>query len=112
MVQSPCAHFERPKLNVRVWSKKSLLIDKSPTEKMENLILKTISKKYRVQASSMSREGERGGAVFCKTQATSRIPLIISSSTHKTNRMHWPDGCENKEGFNKMQSKRERAFHC
>lgn len=48
--------------------KKSVLIEKALTEKMGNLILKSILAKSHVQASFMSREGEIGGAVFVKVK--------------------------------------------
>lgn len=36
-------------------------MEKAPTEKREDLFLKSILKKYRVQASFTAREGEMGG---------------------------------------------------
>lgn len=47
---------------------------------MRVLILKSILRKYRVQASLMSREGKMGKIVFVKTQIPSRTPLMIGMS--------------------------------
>ena len=60
--------------------RKVLLIKKVPTRKMGALIFKSILRKYRVLASFMSRKGTTGGAGFVKTQAPSRIPLMIKLS--------------------------------
>lgn len=59
-----CPTLEKAKTqNIRV--RKDLLIEKAPTE-MGDLIFKCTLRKYRVQASFMSREEEMGGAVFVK----------------------------------------------
>ena len=60
--------------------RKGLLMEKAPIKKLGDLILKSFLRKYRVQASFRAREGKMGGAVFVKTQAPSRIPLMISMS--------------------------------
>lgn len=75
--------LKRPKLQTSVFGiRKGLLMEKAPTEKIGVLILlKWILRKYWVQASCSSVNGrENGRAYFCKTQALSRIPLMICLS--------------------------------
>ena len=58
-----CQCFERLKLKTSEFGmRKGLLMEKAPTEKMGDLILKFIFGKYRVEVSFMPREGEMGGA--------------------------------------------------
>lgn len=61
--KSMCPTLWKAKIeNVRLGGvKKALLMEKTPTKKMEDLILKPILRKYWVQASFVSREGEMGG---------------------------------------------------
>lgn len=57
-VQSPCAqHLKMSEFVVR----KGLLVKKVPSEKMGVLILKSILRKYRVQAFLCQGKGEREG---------------------------------------------------
>lgn len=60
----------------------------------------------------MPKEGWKGGAVFIKSQAVSRIHVMVSSSESGTTGITTPKGHGNDAGWNKMQSERDLAFHC
>lgn len=57
----------------------------------------------------MSREEKMGGAVFVKTQAPSRIPLVISMSKAEAISLK---ALGTTAGLKKLKPERELAFHC
>lgn len=80
-VQSPCAHgFDKPKLRmIEFGVRKSLLIKKTLAKKVGFIVVSQIYLE-KVQSSGLfsvkGRENRRD--YFCKTEAPSRIPLMIS----------------------------------
>ena len=69
--------------NIRVWKGLFVLIERAPTKKIRDLAFPQIHLN-KVQSSSFFQVTERGNGTFYKTQATIRIPLMISMSICKT----------------------------
>lgn len=65
--------------------KKGVLVEKVPTEKMGALVVSPIHLK-KVQSSGFLyvKVKEKGGTIFCKNSALSRISLMISMSKAET----------------------------
>lgn len=81
------------------------------TQKIRDLILKSILRKYGVQAFYMSREGKMGRNIFVKCKPQAKFLSWLACLPARWSRSCQPEGPENQDGVKDTQHFTPLGFH-